>query len=48
MLVFYIPEDMSSMEQCKIPEWARGKMFPHQQGADPFPELQFSRGKLNF
>jgi hypothetical protein len=26
--------------------WARDKMFPHQQGAFPFPELQFSRGKL--
>jgi hypothetical protein len=27
------PEDISSMEECKIPLWARGKMFQHQQGA---------------
>jgi hypothetical protein len=38
----------SGMEECKIPVWARDKMFPHKQGAFPFPELQFSRGKLHY
>jgi hypothetical protein len=41
-------EDISSMEECKIPVWARGKMFRHQQGAFSFLELKFSRGELHF
>jgi hypothetical protein len=43
-----MPEDMSSMEECNIPAWAREKMFCHQQGLFPFPEMQFSRGELRF
>jgi hypothetical protein len=43
-----MPEDISGMEECNIPVWARDKMFRHQQGLFPFPELQFSRGKLHF
>jgi hypothetical protein len=43
-----MPEDISSMEECKIPVRARDKMFRHQQGLFPFPELQFSRGELHF
>jgi len=42
------PEDISCMEECKIPVWERQKMFQPQQGVFPFPELQFSRGELNF
>jgi hypothetical protein len=42
-----MPEDIYGME-CKIPAWTREKMFPHQQGAFPFPELQLSRGELHF
>jgi hypothetical protein len=41
-------EDISGMEECKIPSWARDKMFRCQQGAFSFPELQFSRGELHF
>jgi hypothetical protein len=44
-----MPEDISSMEEGNIPPaWAREKMFRHQQGLFPFPELQFSRGELRF
>jgi len=27
------PEDISCTEECKIPVWARGKMFQPQQGS---------------
>ncbi len=40
--------DISGMEERKIPAQVRDKMFWHQQGSFPFPELQFSRGELNF
>jgi hypothetical protein len=43
-----MPEDIYGMEECKMPAWASDKMFPHQQGALPFPELQLSRGALHF
>jgi hypothetical protein len=43
-----MPEDIYGMEECKMPAWARDKMFPHHQGAFPFPELQLSRGELHF
>jgi hypothetical protein len=36
-------EAIYGMEECKMPAWATDKMFPHQQGAFPFPELQLSR-----
>jgi hypothetical protein len=44
MLVFYISETSSGMEECKIPAWERDTTLRHQQGAIPFPELQFSMG----
>jgi hypothetical protein len=43
-----IPEDIPSMEECKISVWARGKMFWHQHGGFSFPGLHFSRGDLHF
>jgi hypothetical protein len=43
-----MPEDIYGMEECKTPAWAREKMFPHQQGVFPFPELQLSGGELHF
>jgi hypothetical protein len=42
------PEEISGMEECKMPVWEREKMFLHQQEVFPFPKLQFSRGELNF
>jgi hypothetical protein len=36
-----VPEDISSIEECKIPAWMRDKMFHHQQGAFSFTEMQF-------
>jgi hypothetical protein len=41
-------EDISGNEKYKMPAWARDKMFRHQQGAFPFPELQLSKGELHF
>ncbi len=41
-------EGISGMEKCKIPAWARDKIFRHEQGAFSFPELNFSIGKLYF
>jgi hypothetical protein len=29
------------MEECKIPAWAREKIFRHRQGTFSFPELHF-------
>jgi hypothetical protein len=47
VLAFFIPPcRSSSMEECKILARTRDKMFPHPQGAFPFPELQFFKGKL--
>jgi hypothetical protein len=43
-----MPEEISNMEECKIPAWARDKMFRQQQGLFSFPELQFSRAELYF
>jgi hypothetical protein len=43
-----MPEDISSMEECNLSVWVREKIFRHQQGLFPFPELQFSRGELRF
>jgi hypothetical protein len=39
---------ISGMEECKIPAWARDKMFRHKQGAFSFLELQISRGEIHF
>jgi hypothetical protein len=36
------------VEECKIPAWARDKIFRHQQGAFPCPEPQFSIKRLIF
>jgi hypothetical protein len=48
-LTFLHAGNISDKEECKIPAWARNKCyFWHQQGAFPFPELQFSRGELHF
>jgi hypothetical protein len=43
-----MPEDISGMEECKIPAWARGNMFRNQKEAFSFPKLPFSRGELRF
>jgi hypothetical protein len=48
MVLLQIPEDIPSMEECKISVWARGKMFRDQQGDFSFPGLHFSRGELHF
>jgi hypothetical protein len=38
ILHFSMPENISGIEECKIPAWAREKRFWHQQGACNFPE----------
>jgi hypothetical protein len=39
-------KDISGMEECKIPSWARDKMFWHQPDAFSYQELKFSLGGL--
>jgi hypothetical protein len=41
-------EEISNMEESKIPAWARDKMFRHQKGGFSFPELHFSRAEFPF
>jgi hypothetical protein len=42
------PEDMSGMEECKIPVMGEGQMLPAPTGGlFAFQELQFSRGELH-
>ncbi len=36
----------SGMEECKIPAWAKDKMFRHQQGAFSVPELQLLKKRF--
>jgi hypothetical protein len=40
-------EHIYGIVECKLPAWARDKMFQHQQGAFPFPELQLFRRELH-
>jgi hypothetical protein len=37
------PEEIFGMEECKMPVWARDKMY-HNRRFFLFPKLQFSRG----
>jgi hypothetical protein len=36
------------MEECKIPAWARVKMFLHLQGAFSFPEHAIFQRRASF
>jgi hypothetical protein len=40
--------DISGMEECKIPAWARDNMFRDQQAVFSFPQFQFFRGEFHF
>jgi hypothetical protein len=41
-----LPEISFGEEECKIPAWAKDKMFRHQQ-ENFFIPMQFSRGELH-
>jgi len=42
------PEDISSMEECKITVWERDKMFQNQRGAFCIPRTAIFQRRASF